>query len=99
MAVPFLLRWYERGAVPVTVTLNVAVAGAVTAWLCGWALTVGGGGGVLEDPLPHPARETAKKYVRPTTERLRVALIDFLHSSKTNKVDSEPRFSLYPSVY
>src|ERR1700687_3210595 len=41
-AAPFLLHWYERGAVPVAVTLNVAVAGAATAWFCGWGGIDGG---------------------------------------------------------
>jgi hypothetical protein len=59
--VPFLFHWYDRGVVPVAVTLNVAVAGAVTVWLCGWALiegaTTGGGG---EELPPHPQPKAAK---------------------------------------
>ena len=46
-------------------------------------LMVGGGvGGVLEEPLPHPAREIAKEHVRPAMERLHLALIDFLQAAQ-----------------
>jgi hypothetical protein len=38
MAAPFLYHWYEREPIPAAVTLNVAVAGAVTVWFCGWAV-------------------------------------------------------------
>jgi hypothetical protein len=41
MTPPFLFHSYKRGAVPVPVTLNVAVAGAVTVWLGGWVLIEG----------------------------------------------------------
>lgn len=41
MDAPFLYHWYERELVPVALTENVAVAGAVTVWLCGWVLNAG----------------------------------------------------------
>ena len=39
---PFFFHLYERGVVPVADTLNVAVAGAVTVWFCGWEVIEGG---------------------------------------------------------
>jgi len=35
MLAPFFCHWYASGAVPVAVTVNVAVCPAVTAWFTG----------------------------------------------------------------
>jgi hypothetical protein len=43
MAAPFLLHWYDRDPGPDAVTLNVAVAGAVTVWLWGCVVIAGSG--------------------------------------------------------
>ena len=50
-------------------------------WESDTVMSAGGGGGV-EEPLLHPAREIAKKYVAPATERLHLALIDFLQAAR-----------------
>ena len=74
-AAPFWFHWYERGAVPVALTLNVAVAGAVTVWLCGWTLIEGvtagdAGGGELPPQPPHP---NATKAMTQINEKIRAA--------------------------
>jgi len=75
MAAPFWFHWYERGAVPLALTLNVAVAGAVTVWLCGWALIEGvtagdAGGGELPPQPPHPKATNAMTQIN---EKIRAA--------------------------
>ena len=65
-AAPFLLHWYERGAVPVAVTLNVAVAGAATAWFCGWEVVDGAKTGGGDELLPQPPQPPATKTVTQT---------------------------------
>jgi hypothetical protein len=47
------------------------------------------GGGGLEEPPPQAARTIGRQYAKLAMERLSLALIDFLHSSKTNEVDCE----------
>jgi hypothetical protein len=41
MAVPFLLHWYVRGAVPLAATVNEAVFPAITVWLAGCVVIAG----------------------------------------------------------
>jgi hypothetical protein len=41
IAAPFLLHWYDMGAVPVAVTANEAVFPAITVWLAGWVVIAG----------------------------------------------------------
>jgi len=72
-----------KGEVPVAATLKVAVAGAVTVWLCGCAVIVGGttfgegfvGGvvevGELEPPHPQALTSSSEIAVKKTAERIR----------------------------
>jgi hypothetical protein len=41
MATPPMYHWYARGAVPVAVTLKVAVCPTVTVWLAGGVVITG----------------------------------------------------------
>ena len=61
MAVPFFFHWYVKVAVPVAVTLKVAVWPAYTEIFCGWAVMAGAASAgltvrvtVLEVALPEP---------------------------------------------
>jgi hypothetical protein len=72
-----------KGELPVAATVKVAVAGAVTVWLCGCAVIVGGtafgegfvGGvvevGELEPPHPQAPTSSSEIAVKKTAQRIR----------------------------
>ena len=71
-----------------TLAVRSAVAPACTVTGVWESDTLMDGGGGLEEPPPQAARTIDKQYAKLAMERL--DLIDFLHCSKTNKVDCEP---------
>jgi hypothetical protein len=81
-----------------TLAVKFAVAPAWTVVAVWESDTLMGGGGGLEEPPPHPARKMAKRYAELTMESLHFALIDFLHSSKTNEVGCETVIITYLSM-
>ena len=76
MAVPFSFHWYDSGAVPVAVTLNVAVDGAVTVWFCGCVVIEGATDeGVVEEAveeLPPPPQLGSTRHANDDNREISV---------------------------
>jgi hypothetical protein len=65
-----------------TLAVKFAIAPASTVAAVWESDTLIGGGGEMEGPPPHPAKQLATKYVRPATKRLNLSLIYFPRQSE-----------------
>jgi hypothetical protein len=73
-AVVFMNHWYDRGAVPVALTVNVAVWPVVTVRLVGWEEIAGAVGGVFPPLELEPQPQTHPATARRSTDNFSLAL-------------------------
>jgi hypothetical protein len=72
--VVFMYHWYASGAVPVALTVKVAVWPVVTVRLVGWEEIVGAVGGVFPPPELEPQAERHAVTAKRSTDNCRLAL-------------------------